>query len=496
MTEFVGYGEETEHGNIVTKSERVISFRSKNGSLTSALYKCMNAVMMALQNDITKRYDSIENVEALLGNSHYDIELPLSKFCQYMEWKSNNLTKAKKAISLLKNLHIEWGVSETQDGKGNRLAGEEVGFQQYVTRAEVLNGMLTIRLDADVRRELLNHEGLKSLAVNLRIANGAWSDKYTPRLYELALFASSENKRRFFYTVEKFRELMNVSYTYENGEKKWSHEKFKDFNKRVISPAVKNINSADFVDFTITPQFVGKPIREIVFFIREKEDLNELNEVHELKEDVIDLLEDLGLLNVTRNLLNEENKDPSYFEDKLSLKDLHYINYNIGIYEQYGKGKDNPSLYFKKMLLNNVENFESKWKIIEKEEKERLKQEKTRLKAAQAKQNEDLDRVEVYIIKEYRCKIVDQYLQKLTEKELVELEEACKKHQLKNNPSSSYLYDNLPTKALEANLREFVIKHYAPEIYVKSEVDKLVKKAQKVFLDNPDIDLERLSDFS
>lgn len=466
--------------NIVLKSDRVVSFATPGGSITSSLYKCMNAVILALQNDVRQRFDSFDEVDVVYNDRVYDIQLPVAKFIEYMEWKSNNHNGAKRAINLLKDLRIEWDVLETQDGDGNKISGPSLGFQNYVSRAEVNDGILSIRLDPDIRRTLLNTSETTSLGVDLRIANGAWSDKYTPILYEHCLLFLRDGKRQFELTVPMFREIMNVPYVMEGNEKVWSYPDFKDLRKYVIKKAVDNINSLEFLDFKVETAFVGKPVRMIVFFIRNKvPSYAETAEYKALKYETLVMLDERSLEQVTRTFFNGLEKSDLYFDEEITVKNLHYIQFNIELYDKYATSKQKPLEYFKTCLKNNFEAFENHWIKIQNEMKQVQAKESQRKRVLAARQREQLEKVEADAIRQYKKVVAAEFLDNLSEADKNEFMSVFHEYAIRKNPMIK------PTSAgYDALMRIYLFEECHPELIDLNELEKYINKAQDEFWEN------------
>ncbi|MCU4675592.1 replication initiation protein [Catenovulum sp. 2E275] len=463
--------------NIVVKSDRVVSFATPGGSITSSLYKCMNAVILALQNDVRQRFDNFDDVEEVYSDRVYDIQLPVIKFIEYMEWKSNNRQGARRAISLLKDLRVEWDVLESQDGKGNKVGGASIGFQNYVSRAEINDGILSIRLDPDIRRTLLNTSEATSLGVDLRIANGAWSDKYTPILYEHCLLFIRDGQRRFELTVPMFREIMNVPYTIENGEKVWTYPNFKDLRKYVIQKAINNINSLEFLDFRVEAAYVGKPIRIISFFIRNKiPSYAETPEYKNLKQDALMLLDERCLEATCRVFFNKLENSELYFDEEISVKHLHYIKFNIELYDKYATTKKKPLDYFKTCLNNNFDAFENEWIKIQNEMKLLQAKESQRKRVLAAKQREQLEKIEADAIRNYKKEVADAYLNSLSDLEKDSFFREVNEYAIRKNPMIKP-----KTPGYDALLRIYLFEVRSPELLDPKKLEKRVADAQDEF---------------
>lgn len=466
--------------NVVLKSDRVVSFATPGGNITSSLYKCMNAVILALQNDVRQNFDNFDEVENVYDDRIYDIQLPVAKFIEYMEWKSNNHSGAKRAINLLKDLRVEWDVLETQDRFGQKVSGARIGFQNYVSRAEVNDGILLIRLDPDIRRTLLATKEANSLSVDLRIANGAWSDKYTPILYEHCLKYIRDGKHRFEWPVEVFREIMNVPYNLEDGKKIWSYPEFRDLRKHVIKKATENINNLELINFKVEAAPVGKPVRSIMFFIRNKvPSFSESPEYKQLKQEVLILLDEHGLENVTRKYFNNLSKSDLYFDEEITVKHLHYIKFNIEKFAKYAVGKKRPIDYYKSCLNNNVDAFENDWLVIQQQMKKIQVQEQRRKRVLAAQQREKLEKLESDEMRNYKKEVVKSYLDSLEKEEREKVLNLADKHALRK---SKLIRPTTP--GYEALVRIFILEEHRPDLVDLDELGKRLNTVRENFFAN------------
>lgn len=88
------------------------------------------------------------------------------------------------------------------------------------------------------------------------------SSTYSIRLYELLQQFASTGARMI--TVKDIRELLQVTDVYPQ---------FKELNRRVITPAVKELNKKSNYKIEVSPAKKGRKIESLLFTFREKEQL-------------------------------------------------------------------------------------------------------------------------------------------------------------------------------------------------------------------------------
>ncbi|WP_290063455.1 replication initiation protein [Paraclostridium bifermentans] len=114
--------------------------------------------------------------------------------------------------------------------------------------------------------------------INMRI----WltlKSSYAQRFYDL-LRLWSNTKTVIEYTLEELRELLILEDKYTE---------YRDFKRRVINPAIKELNETNFFDIKINEKKIGRKVNSIEFIVKDLDkrkyfDKNDIKEVVECEE--------------------------------------------------------------------------------------------------------------------------------------------------------------------------------------------------------------------
>ena len=167
----------------------------------------------------------------------------------------------------------------------------------------------------------------------------------------------SNTKREIIYSVQELKELLMVQNKYKS---------YTDFQRNVITPAVKNLNNTGMFEITYTSKKTGRTVTDIIFNVK---DLDK-RKYFEKKEN-IQLSEPVNYSNSkTINMLNKYLTkgtrilfDKDFEEYKYNLDDGYFVN---ALYDAVSitldKDKvniiDNSSYkYFKRTLENKLKYY-------------------------------------------------------------------------------------------------------------------------------------------
>lgn len=453
---------------LITKSDRVVLMRSDRGAITGSVHKCFNALLFHLQNYVTERYGDNEVIESALGESILQISIPWPDFCDTMGWKSSNRNNAKKVIQALKKAQVEWGMSDEVDS---------IGFQQLISGANVNEGFLNVRIDPVVRRELINFKGFDEITFNLGVTN-IWSDKYTPRMYELCMRNWRDGVRNAAYSIDNMRTNLDLTYDIgDGGEKVWVYGEFKKFKSRVLQPSIDNLNKSDFVEFDVFMAVRGRPVHTILLSLTRKRKIEKVESIA-LEKRVRANLSDLGLATVAQEYYNSKYNDDAYFDNKMSEEELHYLEFNCQRFIKYKAGhKSNPGSYFTKMLNDNRTAFESIWAQIQKDYLEKRQREEMSRREKEQRKRNVYKKIASEVTQEFTKKAVKNYLNSKTEAERQAIFELAAKAQNKQNPSAAF--KKLPEQAKEAIVRLYILNTHSDEFIDEKELKRSISKAQE-----------------
>ena len=226
-----------------------------------------------IQSKITHLQRRAWNV--LLANA-YD-ELPntdihrinVIDLAQSLGFDSKNYDHLKETLKALVDCTVEWNILG-KDKKG------EWGVAALLASAEISNGICTYGFAPHLRYKLYNPRIYTKL--NLRLQN-RFTSRYALILWEVCFdyfdIARNEGETSFI-PLETFRELM--------GFEKEEYPLFKEFNRNVIKPAIKEINELTNFCVEIEEKRIGRKIGELKFRISRLKEIPTLEPTQEAAE--------------------------------------------------------------------------------------------------------------------------------------------------------------------------------------------------------------------
>ena len=226
-----------------------------------------------IQSKITHLQRRAWNV--LLANA-YD-ELPntdihrinVIDLAQSLGFDSKNYDHLKETLKALVDCTVEWNILG-KDKKG------EWGVAALLASAKIKNGICTYGFAPHLRYQLYNPRIYTKL--NLRLQN-RFTSRYALILWEVCFdyFDIARNKgETSFIPLETFRELM--------GLEKDEYPLFKEFNRNVIKPAIKEINELTNFCVEIETKRIGRKISELKFRISRLKEIPTLEPTQEAAE--------------------------------------------------------------------------------------------------------------------------------------------------------------------------------------------------------------------
>ena len=211
----------------------------------------------------------------LLANA-YD-ELPnkdihrvsVAELAKSLGFNSRDYDHLKETLKALVDCTVEWNILE-KDKKG------EWGVAALLASAKIKNGICTYGFAPHLRYQLYNPRIYTKL--NLRLQN-RFTSRYALILWEVCFdyFDIARNKgETSFIPLETFRELM--------GFEKDEYPLFKEFNRNVIKPAIKEINELTNFCVEIETKRIGRKISELKFRISRLKEIPTLEPTQEAAE--------------------------------------------------------------------------------------------------------------------------------------------------------------------------------------------------------------------
>ena len=215
-----------------------------------------------IQSKITHLQRRAWNV--LLANAYNQLpnkdihRVSLAELAKSIGFNSKDSEHLTETLKSLVDCTVEWNVL----GKDKK---EKWGFASLLASAEIENGICTYSFAAHLRYKLYNPRIYTKL--NLRLQN-RFTSRYALILWEVCFdyfdIARGEGETPFI-PLETFRELMGVG--------KDDYPIFKELNRNVIKPAIKEINSLTNFSVEVEQKRIGRKIGELKFTISRLKEL-------------------------------------------------------------------------------------------------------------------------------------------------------------------------------------------------------------------------------
>lgn len=244
---------------------------------------------------------------ALLFNAYSDLpnkaqfEIPARKLCALIGYNSNDYGKLKKALLALMTIAIEWNVIDYSiSEKANKWRASSA-----LSAAKLEEGMCTYEYSTLMRELLYRPEIYGRL-------NMAALSKFKSS-YGLALYENTVRFQGLPYTpwmnYEVFRRLMGVFGTKYNA--------FKDFKKRVLEPAIEEVNEYSAIKVFAEVKRKNQKVTSLRF---------KLMALNSNQNNIKEITGDEELIDI---LTNSFSLTPETIKDLFSKYDLEYVKEKV-----------------------------------------------------------------------------------------------------------------------------------------------------------------------
>ena len=209
-----------------------------------------------LQNKINNvlyfhAYETIENQEL-----H---KISIGELCHYLSYKGHNYAEIKESLIGLIKLIVEWNVLND-----SVLIKEDWTASTVLASASIKNGVIEYSYSYHMRKLLSDPKIYAS--INLMYQEN-FKSKYGLALYENSVrYINIKQTPWFNYAL--FRDLLGVS--------REKYPQYKDFKRRVLDPAIHEVNA--YSDIRVEPVFkkIGRRISDIKFNISRRNKKNKI----------------------------------------------------------------------------------------------------------------------------------------------------------------------------------------------------------------------------
>ena len=218
------------------KAAPAIHIASKNGRLSFLQRKIGNILLYNAYTDLL-----IKEIHAIR----------VRDLAESVGFNSNDYELLKSSLKQLRNIAIEWNVLNV-DGR------EKWGVSSMIAEAQIENGVITYSYPPMLRKLLYNPEIFAR--IDLRVQK-RFSGNYALSLYENCYRFKSAGTTGVIL-LDTWKKLIGV-------EAGGTYEIFKNLNRKIIKPAVEEINSVS--DIRVTVEYVkeGRKVIGLQFEISE-----------------------------------------------------------------------------------------------------------------------------------------------------------------------------------------------------------------------------------
>lgn len=261
-----------------------------------------NKILMK-HNDLVKgKYDTSINSNRVFtyllysfqrntASGQLELEIKRSELAELVNGNSDKTIQGiRNILSSLKKKEL-FLIEERADGSKDYVEGSFINDRIYNDLAD------TFTITASKRIHDLLHRYLKDgyTPINLEI----WlslKNRYAQRFYDL-LRVWTGSKEVINYKVDYLREILLL-------EKKY--KQYSDFRKRVLEPAINELNSTGFFEISYNENRVGRTVQSIDFIVKDLDKRKYFD-----KKDIINVIEDSTIANKeeisTSTVLKKEN---------------------------------------------------------------------------------------------------------------------------------------------------------------------------------------------
>ena len=209
-----------------------------------------------IQSKITHLQRRAWNV--LLANAYNELpnkdihQVSVAELARKLGFNSRDFDHLKETLEALVDCKIKWNLL-------NKDKQEKWGVASLLSEVDIENGLCTYAFTPYLRYKLYNPRIYAKL--NLRLQN-QFTSQYALVLWEVCFDyfdADRDQGETPFIPLERFRELM--------GLEKDEYSMFKELNRNVIKPAIKEINALTDYHVEVEQKRLGRRIAELKFRI-------------------------------------------------------------------------------------------------------------------------------------------------------------------------------------------------------------------------------------
>jgi plasmid replication initiation protein len=318
-------------------------------------------------------------------------KISVKELVSFFPYEYKNINHLKKSLKQLVETSVEFNVFE-KDKK-------EWGIFSLLSEAKIKDGICTYAYTSTLKDLMMSKDMYTK--VNLLIQQ-EFVSKYSLFIYELCL-DYHKIKQTPMMELEEFRHFL--------GMKDGLYSEFKEFNKFVLKPAVKEINKKTELFVEIERGKTGRKISGIKFLISK----NKKQPASSIQDSLLPIEEDIYALGEKQKIFDTIKKScPGISEAQIKKIIAESSVEKIEIALKYTKerAEKNPSAYLNEILKN--ENFGNE--EIEARKKREIRKEKALERLKKEKKEEDQEKIKSKNISDFIEKNPEIYKKILAEK--------------------------------------------------------------------------------
>lgn len=258
----------------------------------------------------------ISNV--LLYNAYHHLKtqsihtISISQLLDLLLLKTNDYKKLKQAIKQLMSTIIEWNVAKKEKiissiEKDKKLFDSKENWKACTLLSSVQIDGTIIRYEySEILKELFYQPSFYS-KISLCVQS-KFRSAYSISLYEICLSYLNCGTTGWL-DIEVFRKIMGIN--------PLQYQIFRDLNRRVLQPSIKEVNKVSNIEVTYEIKKTGRVVSDIKLYVSNKKACTEKN-ILDANSDVVNDLIAYGVSKIQCTLWLEKHGE-NYIKEKLDI---------------------------------------------------------------------------------------------------------------------------------------------------------------------------------
>lgn len=357
--------------------------------------------------------------EELLDKDFHKIKV--STLCEIVGCNTRSFEKVDGVLDKLISTKVKWDIGGGCTEKGTWI--KNMGRSAMLASAVIENGVISYEFSKRLSKLLYNPDMYQKISV---VQQKLFKSSNSLALWENCIRFAGVGKTGLS-EVDEWRDLL--------GATSKTYDQYKDFNKKILSPSIKEINEVSNISIELVTKTVGRKVTHIGFTVTQKQQTQLaipeiVSELKSSKE-----FEDLMVYGISEIQAMSwiQEYGYSYIREKLD-----YVNENV----KSGKVKTSPS----GLLASAIKGDYKDGKKILKEKKKVQSEEENKVYFQELNKRRILD-----LEKEFQRNEKEKFLASLTEDQKEELKREIFEKLTINEPNSLILFNKSGLKSPVVN---------------------------------------------